>query len=237
MIYGRQGVILDANGRSPNFPGAFGVRIVPRSILPIAGGVWPGLAGDVRVPFYLQPLQDAGGEVDSGIGTAQPVPIVETDFRWRGRNKLNGWRIDGPPSGTFDAWWTTDPDDEWGSPGLVRVPIVLYDVTSAPNTALDTLAIGAADFDGLYAYADGGGGTIQLTGFEVADDGGSRQLDVPPGAATSQSLAWHPGALLATGVAASGAVIGYIVPRRVRFTASAAGVGFSSRIRVLGLRR
>jgi len=235
MIYGRQGVVLDVNGKSPNFPGSFGVRIVPRSILPVTGGVWPGIAGDVRVPFYLQPLQDAGGEVDSGVGTAQPVPIVETDFRWRGRNKLNGWRVDGPPGGTFDAWWTTDPDDEWGSPGLVRVPVVLYDMTSAANTALDTGPIGLADFDFLHAEATAtGAGTTQIGPFIVREDGSlyNRNGTWSVAASNAQDVGWGPGCTATTSIP-----LGFMLPPRAKFATTAGGVGISVRLRVVAFRR
>lgn len=114
---------------------------------------------------------------------------------------------------------------------------IIYDVTSAANAALDTLALDTTDFGALYADALGSGGTTQLAPFEVREDGGYRAVATPPAAALAQQVTWAPGAAVATGATASQTAVPVAVQRLTRFTTTAAGVGFTVRLRVVGERR
>lgn len=116
-------------------------------------------------------------------------------------------------------------------PGGTTGVHVLYDATSAANTALDTGALATEDTESLRIEAFTSGGTTNIGHYVVRDDNGIPGPGAGFAAAAYQITTWGPG--FATG-GEVGLVMGEPVQRRSRFTTSAAGPGNTVRLIVVG---
>jgi hypothetical protein len=109
---------------------------------------------------------------------------------------------------------------------------VLYDVTSAANTALDTGALVVEDLDSLHSSSVASGGASQQGVLRVSDDGVATTAAVAAAAALVQDVYLGRGSVIPGGMA--GVVVSAQVPRRSRHTTTAAGAGNTVHLIVTG---
>lgn len=114
---------------------------------------------------------------------------------------------------------------------MARVVDVVYDTTSAANGALDTGALDVSNGTSVIALAVAGAGTTQIAPFLVDEGGTARAIATAATASAAQINHWAPGSTLPTG-GVGGLALSLPVPRKVKFTTTAAGVGNTVRLTV-----
>ena len=114
---------------------------------------------------------------------------------------------------------------------------VVYDVTSALATALDTGGIPTDDFDSLRISAVCSAGTTTLGTYEALDDASYLGLNNNAAPAANVQAAWGRGIAASGGSAAVIIYNAFDVPPRSRFNATSAGAGNSVRLHIIGERK
>jgi hypothetical protein len=211
------------------------------------------VAGKGRVLYDSGTACNSGGACDSGVLDLTGISSLEVTVdntastTWRNLS-MTSYLDDGTT--TIDSvvlrrvGWGSASNGAENDPGRARVQLsslpsshatgerLLYDVTSATNTALDTGALLTEDCDFLSITYYASAGTATFVTYEVDDAGTSL-----PGGGWGMTAAAQNYQFVGPGTAVgiyttNASVRSHSVPRRMRFTTGAAGTGNTVRLRV-----
>jgi len=173
--------------------------------------------------FYGAQTSNVGGKIGiAELWPTYPVDVVNTIPPFV-RDVASHWLVTAGSTSPIQQRLPADTDD------------ILYLVSQA-NTALDTLALDTNDYQAVYALGIVSAGTSVTAGFRVNKDGTFASIGAAIAAAAVTGFSIGLGATLPNGnVPTAPAPI--LVPPGLRFTTTAAGVGNTVTLSVLGERK